>query len=89
VIFGSDDFTAVGPEGQAGLGFQRVADHTAPAWPSSVKQFHLDFRVQDLEAAEQQLLELGATRPEHQPDAEKWRVLTDPAGHQFCIAVFG
>jgi hypothetical protein len=44
--------------------------------------------VTDLDEAERQLLALGATKPEYQPGGEKWRVLTDPAGHQFCIAVF-
>ncbi|MBI1758324.1 MAG: VOC family protein [Actinobacteria bacterium] len=88
VIFSSDDVTYIGPGGTPRLAFQRVADHTAPSWPSSAKQFHLDFSVQDMDDAEKQLLELGATKPEYQPGGEKWRVLNDPAGHQFCIAVF-
>jgi Glyoxalase-like domain len=48
---------------------------------------HLDIRVRDANAAEQQLLALGAPRV---PAAGErgFRVFTDPAGHPFCI-VFG
>ncbi|GHB67583.1 hypothetical protein GCM10010347_42100 [Streptomyces cirratus] len=31
------------------------------------------------------LLELGAGKSDHQPHEDRWRVLTDPAGHPFCI----
>jgi hypothetical protein len=34
---------------------------------------------------EANLLALGAGRPDEQPDAERYRVLTDPAGHPFCV----
>ncbi|MFB7664934.1 VOC family protein [Kitasatospora sp. NPDC056138] len=88
VLFSSDDFTYVGPAGTPRLAFQRVTDHTAPQWPDSAKQFHLDFKVAGLDEAERELLDLGATKPEFQPGGEKWRVLNDPAGHQFCITVF-
>lgn len=69
------------------LGFQRVDDHRAPQWPggSVPQQLHLDFEVDDLDAAEALLLELGAGRPESQPGGDRWRVLTDPAGHPFCL----
>ena len=42
---------------------------------------HLDFAVEDIDEAEGMLLELGAAKPEHQPDGDRFRVLTDPAGH--------
>lgn len=45
----------------------------------------MDFEVDDLDDAVAQLLELGAGTPEHQPGGERWRVLTDPAGHPFCL----
>lgn len=38
--------------------------------------------------AERRLLQLGATRPEYQPN-ERWRVLVDPAGHPFCLTTAG
>jgi catechol-2,3-dioxygenase len=62
------------------IGFQRV-DQTVP------QQLHICFNVgDDLDEAEAQLLELGAGKPDHQPhDQAKARVLTDPAGHPFCL----
>ncbi|MGW2173314.1 VOC family protein [Streptomyces sp. NPDC005047] len=69
------------------IGFQRVDGHRAPRWPDQTvpQQLHLDFAVDDLDEAEARLLGLGAGRPEHQPNEQRWRVLTDPAGHPFCI----
>ncbi|WP_330306890.1 MULTISPECIES: VOC family protein [unclassified Streptomyces] len=69
------------------IGFQRVDDYQAPRWPDQTvpQQFHLDFAVDDLDEAESLLLALGATKPEHQPNETRWRVLTDPAGHPFCL----
>lgn len=71
------------------IGFGKVDHYTPPAWPddNSDKQFHLDLKVADLAAAEQVALELGATRPAEQP-GETWRVLLDPAGHPFCLALW-
>lgn len=69
------------------IGFQRVADYQAPRWPGQTvpQQVHLDFAVDDVDEAEARLLELGATKPDYQPGTERSRVLTDPAGHPFCI----
>ncbi|WP_331771783.1 VOC family protein (plasmid) [Embleya sp. NBC_00888] len=69
------------------IGFQRVDDYQPPRWPeqSVPQQIHLDFAVENLGEAEALLLELGATKPEQQPGADKWRVLIDPAGHPFCL----
>lgn len=71
------------------LGFGTVPDFEPPQWPNprGSKQFHFDLAVEDLSAAEQHLIELGATRPEHQPGAERWRVLLDPSGHPFCLTL--
>ncbi|GGX59120.1 VOC family protein [Streptomyces minutiscleroticus] len=69
------------------IGFQRVDDYRAPRWPEQTvpQQFHFDFAVDDLDEAEARLLELGASKPDHQPDEGRWRVLVDPAGHPFCL----
>jgi catechol 2,3-dioxygenase-like lactoylglutathione lyase family enzyme len=79
----------VGLTGGAGpdLGFQQVEGYRAPQWPGQEipQQFHLDFAVEDLDAAEKLAVDLGATRPDHQPGGRRWRVLQDPAGHPFCI----
>ncbi|MET8825773.1 VOC family protein [Streptomyces sp. NPDC004610] len=84
------DAEFAGLHGEHGLviGFQRVADYRAPSWPDQTvpQQLHLCFDVhEDLDAAEARLLELGAGRPDHQPHGDRARVLTDPAGHPFCI----
>ncbi|GAA2545638.1 MULTISPECIES: VOC family protein [Streptomyces] len=87
-IFSSENNTYLMGDSSVRLGFQRVADHTPPSWPDAGKQFHLDFSVPDLDAAEKQVLELGATKPEFQPGGDKWRVYQDPAGHPFCLTTY-
>ncbi|MFC9927115.1 VOC family protein [Streptomyces sp. NPDC127190] len=87
VLYATDDFVLLGREGAPGLGFNRLADYRRPTWPDPAqeKQAHLEFGVDDLAAAERHLLRLGATKPDFQPDPDRWRVLLDPAGHPFCI----
>ncbi|MEU2433448.1 VOC family protein [Streptomyces sp. NPDC007861] len=81
------DFAGLTREDGLVIGFQRVDDHRPPSWPDPTvpQQLHLCFDVMDLDEAEARLLELGAGKPDHQPHEERWRVLTDPAGHPFCI----
>ncbi|MEU1934670.1 VOC family protein [Streptomyces coeruleorubidus] len=83
------EFAGLNREDGLLLGFQRVDDYRAPSWPGQTvpQQLHICFEVgKDLDEAEARLLELGAGKPEHQPhDAARARVLTDPAGHPFCI----
>ncbi|MBD0424595.1 VOC family protein [Streptomyces sp. TRM S81-3] len=81
------DFAGLNREDGLFIGFQRVAGHRAPSWPDQTvpQQLHLCFEVADLDEAEAGLLELGAGKPDHQPHEDRWRVLTDPAGHPFCI----
>jgi hypothetical protein len=50
------------------------------------QQIHLDVIVDELAAAEAAVLDLGATKPEHQPGTS-FRVFLDPAGHPFCLCV--
>ncbi len=68
--------------------FQPVENYTPPAWPGQAvpQQMHIDVMVDDLDAAEPAVLELGATRHEHQPGTS-FRVFLDPAGHPFCLCV--
>ncbi|MCQ8771092.1 VOC family protein [Streptomyces telluris] len=81
------DFAGLTREDGLFIGFQRVDDYQAPRWPGRTvpQQIHLDFEVDDLDEAEALLLELGAGKPEYQPNENRWRVLTDPAGHPFCL----
>jgi catechol 2,3-dioxygenase-like lactoylglutathione lyase family enzyme len=81
------DFAGLTREDGLFIGFQRVDHYEAPRWPDQKvpQQIHLDFAVDDLDEAEALLLELGATKPEYQPGGDRWRVLSDPAGHPFCL----
>ena len=83
----SENFVGVEIPGGLWIGAYRVPGYAAPQWPdgSPPKQYHLDVTVADLDAGERAALELGATKAEHQPEPDRWRVLLDPAGHPFCI----
>jgi len=87
VAASTDDYAMLtAPGGGPALGLGRVADHQPPSWPDEGgrKQFHFDLAVDDLEAATQRAVGLGARLAEPQP-GETWRVLIDPAGHPFCL----
>jgi catechol 2,3-dioxygenase-like lactoylglutathione lyase family enzyme len=64
---------------------QRVDGYVPPVWPGT-SIVHLDLTADDVDAAAERAVELGATLPE-QPD-RRWRVLLDPAGHPFCLTPF-
>ena len=68
--------------------FQPVQDYTPPAWPGQQvpQQMHIDVMVENLDVGEAAVLELGATKPDHQPGTT-FRVFLDPAGHPFCLCV--
>ncbi|KQY64882.1 MULTISPECIES: VOC family protein [unclassified Nocardioides] len=70
------------------ISFQQVDDYRAPTWPTQEvpQQMHLDVVVADLDVAEDAVVELGATRHEHQPGTT-FRVMLDPAGHPFCLCL--
>lgn len=81
-----DDWATLHLEDGSVLAFQRVADHRPPRWPDPAhpQQFHLDLAVDDLDQAQAVAVANGATLL-NAPDARSWRVLTDPAGHPFCL----
>ncbi|MFE6285976.1 VOC family protein [Streptomyces sp. NPDC057877] len=75
------------PGGQT-LAFQGVAGFTPPEWPRAHRnsqQLHLDLTVEDLDAAERGVLELGAKVLDAEDRSRSWRVYADPAGHPFCL----
>ncbi|MFC5148761.1 VOC family protein [Streptomyces aureoversilis] len=65
--------------------FYTSPSFTAPEWPEQELPFHMDLVFDDVRAAEEQLLEMGATKPVHQPGGKHWTVLLDPSGQPFCI----
>ena len=86
----SEGWVVIGTDpGARQLAFQRVAQWNAPVWgdPQHPQQQHLDIRVDDVDAAEQQVLALGARRLPGELEG-RYRVFADPAGHPFCL-VYG
>jgi len=81
-----DEWITLEAPGISDLCFQRAPGHKPPAWPdeASSMQYHFDFVVEDLDAAEAEALRLGATKFAHQP-GENFRVFADPSGHVFCL----
>ena len=80
------DFCAV-KAGTIYLGAVHADGYQPPTWPSPERsqQLHLDLAVDDLDAAEAQAIQLGATRESQQPTPERFRVLRDPACHPFSL----
>jgi predicted enzyme related to lactoylglutathione lyase len=60
--------------------FLRVPDH------KQVKnRLHFDLRVDDYETAIARAIDLGAEPADEIFAGERWRVLRDPEGNEFCI----
>lgn len=81
------EFAGLNREDGHFIGFQRVDGYQAPRWPGQTvpQQLHICFEAEE-DLDEARLVELGAGKPDHQPhDATRARVITDPAGHPFCI----
>jgi catechol 2,3-dioxygenase-like lactoylglutathione lyase family enzyme len=81
ITYDSDDFVVVAANDRtSGLGFQLAPDHRPPTWPRPdvPQQMHLDVMVEDVDAAADGVLALGATRLTGD-------VFADPAGHPFCL----
>jgi catechol 2,3-dioxygenase-like lactoylglutathione lyase family enzyme len=69
------------------LSFQRSPEHEPPTFPDPAgsQQSHVDVRVDDVDTAERQVLDLGATRVLDATEDNTFRVFRDPAGHPFCL----
>jgi catechol 2,3-dioxygenase-like lactoylglutathione lyase family enzyme len=91
IVYADPDWYSVGESGDVGphLSFQRAPDYQPPSWPdpASSMQLHLHFRVDDLDAAENAVLHLGATKLDHQASPTRHRVFADPVGHPFCLCI--
>ncbi|HEX2772160.1 MAG TPA: VOC family protein [Micromonosporaceae bacterium] len=86
VTYRSDDWVVIAEnDTTSGIAFQLAPDHQAPQWPNPDRpqQYHVDIMVDDIDAAEPLVLELGARRLSG--EGEPSRVYADPAGHPFCL----
>jgi catechol 2,3-dioxygenase-like lactoylglutathione lyase family enzyme len=76
------------PDGVAYLAIQTNHHYVRPVWPddgsSQQMMVHLDFEVDDLEAAVASAVAAGAELAGYQPQ-EDVRVMLDPDGHPFCL----
>jgi catechol 2,3-dioxygenase-like lactoylglutathione lyase family enzyme len=91
-----EDWVTLGSAGSAGsagsgrggvrLAFQLAINHRRPTWPSAEvpQQYHLDLRVQDMDAAVAHAESLGAVRLRN-AGGKSFTVLLDPSGHPFCL----
>jgi catechol 2,3-dioxygenase-like lactoylglutathione lyase family enzyme len=71
------------------IAFQFAPDYEPPLFPDprGSQQVHFDIRVDDdaFDAAEREVLALGATRVIGAVEDGMFRVFKDPAGHPFCL----
>jgi hypothetical protein len=90
-VASDEDWHSVIVDGEWRLGIQLAPNHVAPAWPggSQQQQIHLDVWVDDLSAAHEKAISLGARllKPADDPATsdEVFQVYADPAGHPFCL----
>lgn len=90
VVEDDDWHSVVDAAGEWRMGVQHAPDHVAPDWPAGTpgQQVHLDLWVEDIEAAHDEVMALGArvlqdAAETDEPD--RFRVYADPAGHPFCL----
>ncbi|MFJ9569955.1 VOC family protein [Streptomyces bacillaris] len=82
-----EDWATLHTDGGLVLAFQRTEDHRPLRWPDPARpqQFHLDLGVEDLERAQEDVLDQGAMLLDGGDGERSWRVFADPAGHPFCL----
>ena len=86
VTYRSDDWVVIAKnDTTSGIAFQLAPEYQPPQWPNpdQPQQYHLDVMVDDVDAAELQVLTLGAQRLSSEDGRSK--VYADPAGHPFCL----
>jgi predicted enzyme related to lactoylglutathione lyase len=79
------EFVAIDPpDGGTAITFQRAPGFRSPTWPHPAvqQQLHLDLAVDDIDAAHERAVALGAR---HLDSQAKFRVYADPVGHPFCL----
>jgi len=84
-----DDWHTVYVDGQPRVAFQLAPDHVPPVWPEGTpQQIHLDLYIDDVKAAHDEAVSLGARLLQPAEDgaaASGFAVYADRAGHPFCL----
>ena len=88
-VVADDDWHSILVDGEWRLGVQLAPNLVPPQWPDGTpQQIHLDIHVDDLQAAHEEAMSLGASLLKPADDvnaAEGFQVYADPAGHPFCL----
>ena len=89
-VYPDDDFHCVIVDGKWRFGVQLAPNHVPPEWPDGgqQQQVHLDLHVEDIRAAHEHAISLGARLLKAADDfdtEEGHQVYADPAGHPFCL----
>ncbi len=87
VVWEEGTYVVVGRKhpGEPNLVFQQVGDPT----PGKAKA-HLDIHCEDVDAATEKAVALGATRGDDVAELGlSWRRMSDPEGNPFCLAPKG
>src|SRR5579875_1651932 len=87
VTYSDDNYGMVEGDGIR-IGFGKIEGFRPAQWPdeAGAKRFHLDLHVDDLDEAAESLCAIGASQPDFQPGAGRWRVLLDPDGQPICLS---
>jgi len=84
-----DDWHTVVVDEQPRLAVQLAPNHVPPDWPDgNPQQIHLDLYVEDVRAAHEEAVGMGARLLKAADDLdadEGFQVYADPAGHPFCL----
>lgn len=84
-----DGWHSVTVDGEPQVAVQLAPDHVPPHWPGGTpQQIHIDLFVDDVKAAHDEVISLGARLLKPADDiesAEGFQVYADPAGHPFCL----
>jgi catechol-2,3-dioxygenase len=82
-----EDWITLRGNGSARIALQLALNHKRPTWPDNAvpQQFHFDFRVDDLKAAEAYAISIGAVPVDGPVDSDSFTVFLDPSGHPFCL----
>ena len=88
VTYSDDNYAMVEGKGIK-IGFGKIEGFRPAQWPdeAGAKRFHLDLQVNDLDEATESLCAIGASQPDFQPGAGRWRVLLDPDGQPICLSL--
>lgn len=87
LVRSDDDWSVLQGPGELRLAFQLAPDFVPVDWPREGVKVHLDFVVDDMDAAERWVIDRGAALVEGGDGHPTFRVYRDPVGHLFCLCV--